>query len=225
MTKSLKLTKISIIIASVFLAVFMLATNIRTATAESGSESTLSTDERAEIEERKAERLAEQQKKTEERKKELEAKRAELEAKQQENKEKLTEKRLEQCKKVESRINENMQRIADRKTKQVEVFNKIADRTMAFYEENGLSLENYDALVSDVVAKRGLAEAEIENLKSATIDFKCDTENPLKVSDAFKQARESLVSTMKEYKTSVKNLIVGVKSVAPSDDSPEGEAR
>lgn len=176
------------------------------------------------IEKSKKERLAEQQKQKEQRQAEIESKKKEIELRQQENKQKLTEKRLELCQKREDRINKSMKNIAERRLKQLEVFNKIVDRTIAFYEENNLALENYDALLADVNTKRGIAEAEIDNLTSAVVDFDCESEEPLKVSEAFKSAREGVVSSMKDYKTSVKNLIVGIKSVAieKSDDSNGG---
>jgi hypothetical protein len=211
------------------IAFAMLSIGILVAGANVGAESgqgeggTISPEKMAEIEKKKKERASESEKKMKERKSELESKKSEMEAKRSEVKEKFTEKRLEKCKEREARINEKMKKISERKAKQVEVFNKIAERTMTFYEENNLTLANYDALVADVVAKRGIADAEIENLKNTTVDFKCDSEDPLKVSEAFKTARESVKKAMKDYKTSVKNLIVGVKSVTPSTESESSE--
>lgn len=226
MTKIISLKKAGIVSLAVIALAIVFALTTVVANAQTGTGgATLSAEKRAHIEQKHQERLAEQQKRMDERKSEIEARTAEAEAKREENKEKFTEKRLEQCQKREARINEKMQKIAERKAAQVEVFNKIAERTIAFYEENALVLSNYDELSADVSAKKGVVEAEIANLKSTVVDFECDSEDPLKVSEAFKSAREAVVTAMKDYKTSVKNLIVGVKSVAPSDDSQEGGAQ
>lgn len=205
----------------IFLGAFVLVSPAKIYAHETGEphheNPTISDEKKAEIEKKQKERQAEVEKKKQERESELEAKKKELETKREEVKEKFTEKRLEACQKKEERINSSMQKIAERRAKQLEVFNKIADRTMAFYDEKGLALSNYDALVADVNAKRANAEAEIASLKESTVDFNCESDDPLKVSEAFKVAREGVVSAMKDYKTSVKNLIVGVKSVTPDD--------
>lgn len=223
MTKSIsiKRTMLFFIAFVVLMTAFILSSSL--ASAESGSGGTISAEKRAEIEKKQKERQSSRGAEMEKHKADIEAKKAEIEAKHEENKEKLADKKLENCKKKETRINTSMQKIADRKTKQLEVFNKIADRTIAFYEEKGLTLANYDALVTDVDAKRAAAEAEIANLKTSTVDFKCDTEDPLKVSDVFKQAREGSSAALKAYKTSVKNLIVGVKSVSSTDVKKDGD--
>ena len=220
---TVKRTTLILIAFAVLAFGLVIGTSITSAESGTGSGQTLTPEKQVELEKKKQERQVELEKKMEEHKAELESKKTELEAKHEENKEKFTEKRLEACKKKEARINQSMQKIAERKTKQVEVFNKIAERTMNFYEEKGLTLANYDALVTDVTAKEAIVEAEIANLKSSTVDFKCDSDDPLKVSDVFKSAREGVVTAMKEYKTAVKNLVVGVKSVASTTEHKEGD--
>lgn len=154
--------------------------------------------------------------KIEARKAEVEAKKTEMEAKREENKAKLEDKKLEICKKRESAINKSMQNISDRRNKQLEFLNKVSERTQTFYSDKQLSLANYDALVADVNAKKAAAEQAIDTLKASTVEFKCDGSDPKGLGEAHKAARQPVIDALKDYKQSVKNLITGVKSVAPA---------
>jgi hypothetical protein len=165
-----------------------------------------------------------EQEKSEAHKSEIKARKTEREASRADKQQKLEAKKLEICQKKQTSINKVMGNITDHKTKQAEVFSKIADRVQAFYEEKSLSVDNYDELVKAVDDANAKVLAEIENLEASDVDFMCDSADPLKVSDAFKGAREGVVSAMKEYKTAVKDLIVGVKNSAEKTDDTESEA-
>lgn len=126
---------------------------------------------------------------------------------------KLDERKLRACQKREKSITSTMTRQADRGAKQLDVFTKIADRTQAFYIEKGKVLDNYDALVAEVAAKKAAAQAAIEMTKSNSAIFKCDGTDPRGAASQFKVSRNDHSEALKAYKTAVKNLIVGVKSV------------
>jgi hypothetical protein len=126
---------------------------------------------------------------------------------------KLTEHKLKACQKREKNINNIMARQADRGTKHLAVFTKIADRTMAFYAEKGKVLSNYDALVAEVASKKAAAEVAIESSTSSSVTFKCDGTDPKGAASLFKDSHKEQNEALKAYKTAVKNLIVGVKSV------------
>src|SRR3990167_11484105 len=69
--------------------------------------------------------------------------------------------KLKACQNREKAINNIMARIANRGSKQLDVFNKIAERTKAFYTDKGKTLSNYDALVADVNAKKAAAQSAV----------------------------------------------------------------
>ena len=177
-------------------------------------------DKSEELRERIKEKQAELEKERRERQEEREKKAAERRENRQE---KLDENRLKACENREENINKRMEKIAEQRSKQVEVFKKISERTQEFYKDKNLSLANYDELVADVEAKQALAEDAIEQLKSSDVEFDCSGEDPLGIVETFKDARDELRVAMKDYKTSVKNLIVGVKSAATAGGSESGE--
>ena len=125
----------------------------------------------------------------------------------------LKDTRLKACQNREKRITNLMNNMTDRASRQVMVFTRIAERTQNFYMEKGKTLSNYDALVADVYAKKAAAEAAIAKTGSTKTEFSCTANDPKGVSATFKENVKAQTEAMKAYKTAVKNLIVGVKSL------------
>ena len=144
---------------------------------------------------------------------ELEAERAKLTDKRELAQTKLADVKLKVCQKREKTIDNIMTRMGDRSLKQLDVFTKIAERTEAFYVKSGKILDNYDALVAEVTATQANAQVAVTAAQSTTVTFKCDGTNPKGAADSFKTNLEARNQALKAYKTAVKNLIVGVKSV------------
>jgi len=131
----------------------------------------------------------------------------------------LTDTKLKMCQAHEKDITKIMGNLADRGQKQLTLFSTIAERTEKFYTEKGKTLSNYDTLVADVNAKKTAAQTAIDTVKSTTVEFKCDGTDPKGVASSFKTALKAEIAALKAYKTSVKNLIVGVKSVQSTTTS------
>lgn len=129
--------------------------------------------------------------------------------------------KLKVCQKHEKVINKIMARISDRSSKQLDIFTKISDRTQAFYEKKGNIVSDYDALVAKVDAKQTAAETAVEATKNTSTEFNCDGDNPRGVVAGFKESLKAQNAALKEYKTAIKDLIVGVKS-AQSNTTAEG---
>ncbi|MDQ3094213.1 MAG: hypothetical protein M3Q70_03505 [bacterium] len=132
---------------------------------------------------------------------------------------KLEAKKLEICEKREKNIRNIMARISDRGQKQLDVFNKIAERTMNFSVEKNKKPVNYDALVAEVDAKRTAAQTLVDDIKEESTVFECDADDPKGKANNFKELLKSEITALKEYKTAVKNLIVGVKSANGVENS------
>lgn len=133
---------------------------------------------------------------------------------------------MKACQNHEKSINNRMSHIATRGQKQLDLFTTIAERTENFYTKKGKTLDNYDQLVADVNAKKAAAQAAVDTVKSSSVSFKCDGTDPKGAVSTFKDNLKLEISALKAYRTSVKNLIVGVKSVqgttASSSTGTEG---
>jgi hypothetical protein len=124
---------------------------------------------------------------------------------------KLADKKLAACEKREAKINSIMTRTVERATKQIKVFDKIADRVQEFAETKGKKPANFDELVLAVDNAKSDAEADLTELNT-TATFNCDGTDPKGAAGTFKSNLKVVISDLKAYKTAVKNLIVGVKS-------------
>lgn len=146
----------------------------------------------------------------------------ELKAERQEQRQnRLAANKLRVCENRKTRITAIMNRAIIRAERQLKLFDTIAERVKAFYVEKGYTLENYDELVAAVDSAKADAEANLETLKGLEA-FDCNSEDPKGQLEAFKLALASIREDLKDYRTSVKNLIVGVKS-ANSNPGGSGE--
>ncbi|MEK7561920.1 MAG: hypothetical protein AAB541_03600 [Patescibacteria group bacterium] len=133
--------------------------------------------------------------------------------KAEQHKEKLKEDKLKICQEREDGINSSMAAVAARGQAKLNLFTKIAERTEAFYVSKGKVLANYDNLVAAVTSKKAAAQAAVDSVGSSNATFKCDGDDPKGTAREFKTKVKSMNEALKGYRTAVKNLIVGVKSV------------
>jgi hypothetical protein len=142
-------------------------------------------------------------------KEKLEQKRAERKSKAQER---LTAAKQQVCENRKEKIAAIMKRAVTRAENHVSVFDKITTRVKDFYTKKGNTLANYDELVAAVDAAKAKAVADIETLKTLD-ELDCSSEDPKGNAEDFKTALGTVKEDLKAYRTAVKNLIVGVKSV------------
>lgn len=120
---------------------------------------------------------------------------------------------LKSCQNRQKAITNTMARISDRGQKQLTLFGTIATRVETFYTDKGKTLSNYDTLVADVNAKQAAAQTAVSTTSADGSGFSCDGTDPTGFVSTFKDSLKSEISALQDYRTSVKNLIVGVKSV------------
>lgn len=130
--------------------------------------------------------------------------------------------KLKSCQNREKAITNIMTRISDRGQKQITLFGTIATRTETFYTSKGKTLTSYDALVADVNAKAIAAQTAVSTISSTSTGFSCDGSDPKGFVTAFQSSLKSEIAALQAYRTSVKNLIVGVKSVQSTTTSTTG---
>lgn len=178
------------------------------------------------------ERKAEAEKKALERRAKADSKVAEIQAKREAAKEerkanKLDATKLKICQRQENKVATVMQRASDQGTRQLEVFKKIADRTQEFATNKNLVVEDYAALVAEVEANYTIAAETMKTISSSSEEFDCEGDDPKLFLSSFRTAHQQKTEAMKAYKTSVKDLIVAVKSsqsnVSETEDTETNE--
>lgn len=128
--------------------------------------------------------------------------------------EKLSAAKLKVCQTREAQVNKIMDGVVGRSQGHVDRITEIADRTKAFYEKQGKTVDTYFALVASVESARQSAQTAVDAL-SATADFACSSDGPKSDIQGFRNQRLSKISAIGAYRDEVKKLIVAVKSAQP----------
>lgn len=119
---------------------------------------------------------------------------------------------LKACQNRESAISNIMSRIDTRAQNQINLFSTIATRVENFYAKQGKVLNNYSQLVAAVNASKAQAESDFGTLKTNS-SFSCTANDPKGMVTTFQGYLKTEISDTQNFKTAVKNLIVGVASV------------
>lgn len=134
-----------------------------------------------------------------------------LSEKKMEVRQKLDDAKRKVCANHQESLNKLMTRIVTQRQKQIAHIDEISTKVQAFYTKKGLTVENYDALVSDIEVKKAAATAAVAAAKP-TSTFSCDGTGPKADLKAFHDKRDVAVDAIRDYRESVRKLITAVKS-------------
>lgn len=130
--------------------------------------------------------------------------------------------RLKSCEARQAGIVKIMTQAGERGDRQIALFDTIATRVEAFYTSKGKVLANYDQLVAAVATAKAAAQTAVQTVKSANTQFNCGGTNPIGQIDVLRTELKAMSTALEQYRTAVKNLIVGVKSVQSTTTSTSG---
>jgi len=125
---------------------------------------------------------------------------------------KLQGQNLEKCQNREMAINNIMTRTGDRGQKQINVIESIQQKVQSFYSEKNISIDNYESLTSNIEAKKQVAITAMNQVQTMKGTFSCGTDNPKGVATQFKSQASIQLGAIKEYKESVHELVVAIKT-------------
>ena len=104
-------------------------------------------------------------------------------------------------------------------------FTLIAQRVEAFYTSkvvpSGKTVANYDSLVADIQSKKDSVTTALTKAEADVTAFSCTSGDPKTVFTTFVADMQSVKGALKEFRTSIKNLIVAVHSVV-GEENKEG---
>lgn len=164
--------------------------------------------------------------KVEELKKKLEEKKAKAQSRIEEIKsnasEKTAEVREKACSARKNAFQKRMENAVAQAEKHKAVFDKIFTRVQDFKESNAVSVESYESLVAAANAAGVKVDDAIAALQSLNTDVDCtDPDAAATALSAFKETVTEAKTALKDYRTSIKNVLVAVKASVPSDDSED----
>lgn len=94
----------------------------------------------------------------------------------------------------------------------LKTFDDISMRAQNFYTKNNLNVSNYSSLIADIASKRVAVETSLTQSQAVLNGFNCSTGNPKYLIQLFNSKMKSAHQSLKNYKASIKNLIVAVHS-------------
>lgn len=152
-----------------------------------------------------------------------------VQEKRQEVRTKVTAKRdavkQQRCEVKEKVLDNRITSLTRLVTNMEEKFSAIVERVKKHYTEKilpkGKTVENYDALLSDIDSKKVAVDATLTSAKTNADAFTCDSDDPKAQLTQFRKDMQAVKSALKDYRKSIRDLIVAVKSVSGQEKSQE----
>lgn len=136
----------------------------------------------------------------------------------------LNEVRFRACQARENAIQNRMQSLTRLVGTIEKSFDSIATRVENYYNNkvvpSGGSLDNYNTLVGDIADKKAKLDADLPVVQNNVNAFGCDQDDPKGIYNEFRLGMQNIKTDLKNYRTAIKNLIVAVAKVGPSE-TPE----
>jgi len=127
------------------------------------------------------------------------------------------------CQARESAIKTRMTRLTNLAANMETKFDSIAGRVKNYYTSkvlpSGKTVANYDSLVANIATQKTAVASALTQAQANINSFNCASGNAKAQLTQFRQDMQAVKSTLKDYRTSIKNLIVAVRSVTGSQNS------
>lgn len=131
---------------------------------------------------------------------------------------KLGATQLQACQAHEQVIQTRMDNLTRMATTMLDTFNRISERVQTFYKDQvittGKTVSNYDSLISDIQTKQTQVETDLTTTKNDADAFACTGIDPKGHLTQFRTDMQEVKTSLKKYRTSIKNLIVAVSGIA-----------
>lgn len=130
---------------------------------------------------------------------------------------KLQNAKLKACQARENGIKNRSTSLAKLAKNMQDKFDVIAKRVEDYYTgtvvPSGKTVANYDTLVSDIQTQKTAVQTALTKAQSDFSSFSCTSNDPKGAMTQFRDDMQSVKQALKDYRTSIKNLIVAVHSV------------
>ncbi len=139
---------------------------------------------------------------------------------------KLTEAKLKTCQNKEAAVRERNDALIKMAENMLIKFDSIAARVKTYYTDkvvpSGKKVSNYDALVADIATKKTVVRSGLDDATTDALAFNCTSDDPKGQLVQFRTRMQAVKQALKEYRTSIKDLIVAVRSVTGTTESGSG---
>lgn len=138
----------------------------------------------------------------------------------------LPEGKLRACQAREDTIKRRMTHLQQLATNMENKFDTIAGRVETFYTSKlvpqGKTLPDYAVLLADINTKKTAVQTTLTNAQTDSASFSCTGGDPKSLFNKFRQDMQAVIRALKDYRTSIKNLIVAVHSLVGNPKGSPG---
>lgn len=131
--------------------------------------------------------------------------------------------KLQSCQSIEKALTNRSTHLVDQVTKMEKTFTSIAEGVEQYYLTKviptGTTLSSYDSLVADISTKQAALTPLVTAAQNDVTNFTCTGDNPGALMTQYRTDMQAILQGLKDYRTSIKNLIVAVRtlpSISPS---------
>ncbi len=138
----------------------------------------------------------------------------------------LEDKRLKFCQNHEGEIKIRLVSLGNLVANMLGKFDAIAQRVEDYYNNkvvpSGKTVPNYSTLVADIASKKAAVQTALTAAQSDVAGFTCTSDNPKGQLTQYRTDMQTVKKALQDYRTSIKNLIVAVRSVVgETENSPK----
>ncbi len=128
--------------------------------------------------------------------------------------ERSQEARTAACERLKGALNKKIDKYVANSDKYLGVVNNLFDRVQSFYDGGKLTAPNYDELVATAEATKVEATASLATLSELDFELNCDDPDIAGSIAAFREAASQTRVLLREYSSSVKDIISALQSVS-----------
>lgn len=136
---------------------------------------------------------------------------------------KLDEVKLKVCQNKQNAIKQRSDQLTKMAENMIETFDQIADRVEQYYTSkvvpSGKTVSNYNDLVTDIAAKKEIVKTDLKKANADAAAFSCKSDDPKGQLVQFRTDMQQVKQSLKDYRTSIRNLIVAVRSLNSTPSS------
>lgn len=129
----------------------------------------------------------------------------------------LKDAKLKSCQSRQAAIQKRSDQLTKMATNMQDTFATITNRVKTYYTDtvlpSGKTVDTYDTLIATIATKQEAVGTALAKAQSDATEFSCTSDDPKAQLTQFRQNMQAVKSALKEYRTSIKNLIVAVHSV------------
>lgn len=125
--------------------------------------------------------------------------------------------RLRACQAKQQGVIKRMTQLEKMATNMLGKFSEIQARVEKYYIDkvlpSGKTVANYSVLLADIQTKKTAVQTAITAVKTGSAGFSCTIGDPKEQVKLFRDGMKEVKSALKAYRTSIRNLIVAVRSL------------